>query len=140
MRFHGQCHCGNISFTYEVSDAEAQLPVKVCICSFCRKHGGLYTTQPDGILNATFEDGSAVTRYRFGTNTADFYICNRCSIVPFVTCEIDGNLYATVNINALEDLDVEKIAPLPVDLDDESLEERIARRKRNWAAEVNIAG
>lgn len=138
MRFHGSCHCGNISFTYEVPGADDMLQARICNCSFCQKHGGIYTSQAGGGLNATFAEEQAVMRYRFGTKTADYYICSRCGILPFVTCEIDGTLFGIVNINSLDDLRPEQISPLPVDFDGETVESRIARRKRNWASQVTI--
>lgn len=138
MRFDGRCHCNNISFNYQVPDEDSTLPVRVCDCSFCRKHGGLYTSQPGAVLQGAVKDSNKVTRYRFGTKTADYYVCGFCGANPFVTCEIDGHLYAIVNINCLEDLNVEQLAPAPVDFDGESTENRMARRKRNWVSGVSI--
>lgn len=138
MRFHGKCHCGNISFTYDMPNGTDKLPVRICDCSFCRKHGGLYTSQPDAMLTVALEDKDQITRYRFGTKTADYYVCGQCGANPFVTCAIDDSLFAIVNINCLEDLNAEQLVPAPVDFEGESIQNRIARRKQNWVGEVKF--
>ena len=43
-----------------------------------------------------------LTRHTFGTRTAEFLICKQCEEMPLVTSEIDGRLYAVVNIHTLQ--------------------------------------
>ncbi|HMB75969.1 MAG TPA: GFA family protein [Kiloniellaceae bacterium] len=138
MQFHGKCHCGNISYSYDVPGDDDHLSVRICDCSFCQKHGGIYTSQADGALNAAIEDDGAVVRYRFGTETADFYICSRCGVMPFAISDIDGAAFAIVNINSLDDLRPDRILPTPVSFQGENLEDRLARRKRYWVGQVSI--
>jgi len=110
--------------------------VRACGCSFCRKHGGVYTSHPGGKLAARIERASQAERYRFGTETADFHICRACGVVPFVTSEIDGTLYAVVNVNSFEGDD--ELDSSPTDFDGETVATRLARRRRNWIPEVTI--
>jgi hypothetical protein len=105
MKIKGQCHCENISYTFHWPGDEQSIPVRACSCSFCTMHGGVYTSHRYAELNARIQDEQWVNRYRFGTATADFYICSRCGAVPFVVSEIDGHTYAVVNVNTFNDVD-----------------------------------
>ncbi len=79
------------------------------------------------------ENTELVNRYRFGTETADFYICTRCGVAPIVTSEIDGSGYAVVNVNCFDDVDPAELDESPTDFDGEGTEDRLARRQRNWS-------
>jgi len=82
------------------------------------------------------KDPALVSRYSFGTRTAEFHTCARCGIVPVVTSRIDGRLYAVVSVNAFEDVDQSLLRRAPASFDGEGTESRLARRKRNWIADV----
>ena len=67
------------------------------------------------------------------------FTCARCGAVPLVTSEIDDRLYAVINVNVLEGIDPSWLRRSPADFEGETLESRLARRKRNWIADVRIA-
>ncbi|HJT97976.1 MAG TPA: hypothetical protein VJ696_06640 [Rhodanobacteraceae bacterium] len=90
------------------------------------------------MLAVTIADASRVSRYAFGTKTADFHLCTACGVVPVVTSAIDGALYAVVNVNAFENVDAAMIRVAPVTHDDADTAARLARRKRNWIGSVSI--
>jgi hypothetical protein len=136
MLIHGKCHCGNIAFSLTWEPDPVEIPARACTCSFCTKHGGVWTSTPSGALKVVVKDPSLVSEYEFGTRTAQFHICARCGIVPVVTSRIDGNLYAVVSVNAFEGVDPSLLRRTPVNLDVEGKESRLARRKRNWIARV----
>jgi hypothetical protein len=81
-----------------------------------------------------------VSRYAFGTRTAEFHVCARCGVVPVVTSLIDGRLYAVVSINALDDVDHSLLRRTPASFDGEDETTRLARRKRNWIGDVSFSG
>jgi hypothetical protein len=137
MLIHGKCHCGNIAFTLAWDPDPREIPARACGCTFCTKHGGVWTSNPDGKLTVKVLDGSLVTRYRFGTETAEFHICSRCGIVPLVTSRIDDRLYAVVSVNAFEGVDPSLLKRSPASFDGEGEASRLARRKRNWIAKVD---
>src|ERR1700679_489763 len=105
MLINGNCHCGNIAFSLTWEPDPAQIQARACTCSFCSKHGGVWTSNPRGSLRVVVKDPTLVSRYAFGSRNASFHTCARCGIVPVVSSRIDGKLYAVVSVNALEGVD-----------------------------------
>lgn len=141
MLIHGKCHCGNIAFSLMWEPDPTEIPARACTCSFCTKHGGLWTSNPKGALEVVVKDPSLVSKYAFGTRTAEFHICARCGIVPVVTSLIDDRLYAVVSVNAFEDIDPALLRRASAGFDGEEEASRLARRKRNWIPDVRyLAG
>ena len=140
MLIRGKCHCGNIGFTFAWEPDPAEIPTRACTCSFCTKHGGVWTSNPSGALEIAVKDAALVCRYVFGTKTAEFHICARCGVVPVVTSLIDERLYAVVSVNAFEGVDPSLLRRASASFDGEGTDSRLARRKRNWIANVVLAG
>ena len=137
-RLEGGCHCGNIRFVLLWPGVAADIPVRKCSCSFCRKRDGSWTSHPDARLAVEIADPSSVSKYRFGTRTADFHVCSVCGIVPFVSCEIDQVEYAVVDVRTFENVDISSLSSSSTDFDGEDTGSRLDRRKRNWIADVRI--
>ena len=135
-RIDGGCHCGNVRFAFHWPGAGETIPTRKCGCSFCTKHGGVWTSHPDGRLEVTVADLTALDAYRFGTATADFHVCSTCGVVPYVTSAIEGGLYAVVNVNCFENVDPAELKQSPSDFDGETTGDRLARRQRNWIGNV----
>ena len=138
MKIEGKCHCGNITYVLRWPGEGTKIPVRACSCTFCTKHGGTYTSHCDAELAAVVHDEALVSQYRFGTGTAEFYVCSRCGVVPFVTSMIEDNLYAVVNVNSFEGIDPSCFSRAVTDFDGETTESRLDRRKRNWIPSVTI--
>ncbi len=138
MRISGSCHCGNITFSLDWRPEPAEIPARACSCSFCLKHGGLWTSCPTGSLRITIRQPALVSRYSFGTRTAEFHVCSSCGVVPVVTSRIDGRLYAVVSVNAFQDVDPALLKRAAATYDGESESARLARRKLNWIADVEV--
>jgi len=136
MLITGRCHCGNISFALTWKPEPLEIPARACTCSFCTKHGGVWTSCPTGSLKVTVNEPSLVSKYAFGTKTAQFHICSRCGVVPIVTSQIEGRRYAVVNVNTFEGVAPSLLRRASVTFEDEREEARLARRKRNWIANV----
>jgi hypothetical protein len=136
MLIHGKCHCGNITFSLRWEPDPSEIPARACTCSFCTKHGGLWTSNPGGALEVSVKDPSLVSKYTFGTRTAEFHTCSRCGIVPVVTSLIDDHLYAVVSVNAFEGVEPSLLRRASSSFDGEGEDTRLARRQRNWIANV----
>jgi hypothetical protein len=139
MRISGRCHCGNIAFELDWAGDAAQIPARACGCTFRVKHGGVWTSNPRGVLRVELQDERLVSKYEFGTRTASFHVCARCGAVPVVTSEIGGRLYAVVNVNSFENVDPARLQRAAADFEGEDLQARLARRTRNWIADVRFA-
>jgi len=139
MRIEGKCHCGNISFALRWPGDGVEIPVRVCGCTFCIKHGGAWTSHRDSELMAEIRDDTLVSKYRFGTSTADFYVCARCGAVPFVISAIDARLYAVVNVNTFEGINRSSLVQTTANFDGEGTGDRLERRKQNWIRAVHIS-
>lgn len=138
MLIAGSCHCRNIRFTLRWEPDPQPIPARACSCSFCVKHGGVWTSCPTGSLTVTITEPSLVSRYAFGTKTADFHVCARCGVVPVVTSEIDSRTYAVVSVNAFEGVEPALLARGTANFDGEGQGDRLARRARNWIGEVRF--
>jgi len=79
---------------------------------------------------------SLVSKYQFGTKTAEFYVCSVCGVVPFVLSEIDGNEFAVVNVNTFGDTGSFSFSSKSTNFDGEDTGSRLERRKRNWIPTV----
>jgi len=98
--------------------------------------GQLTCTTRSPIAASTEADHSRVTRYRFGTKTADFHVCVTCGVIPIVTCVIEGIRYAVFNVNTFEDIDRSQLVETATNFEGETAENRLARRRRNWTPEA----
>jgi hypothetical protein len=138
MELRGSCHCGNVSFSLDWPGEPAEIPARACGCSFCVKHGGVWTSNPRASLTARIREPAGVVRYAFGTKTAEFVTCARCGVVPFVTSQIGGRTYAVVSVNAFDGIERSRLRIAPASFDGEGVGERLERRARNWIPDVGI--
>ena len=138
MLITGGCHCGNLTFTLDWRPDPVEIPARACGCTFCVKHGGVWTSTSSGKLAIRVRDAQRVSRYVFGTKTAEFHVCGDCGIVPVVTSLIEGRVYAVVNVNAFDDVEASRLKRIPASFDGESEGDRLGRRQRNWIGQVEF--
>ena len=136
----GSCHCGAITIQLAATLAPANLPVRICGCSFCRRHRPRYTSDPGGFVTIRAGDESDVTRYRFGLGLADFLICRHCGV--FVAAYEPGDPgRAVVNLDVLERADELVAEPSTFTAyDREDAATRTARRARTWTPARLVLG
>ena len=132
MIHRGGCHCGNLRYALETRLALNELPLRACQCSFCRRHGALSTSDPEGALRFEVREPAQLTRYRFGLKTADFLICTRCGIYVGATLSDGGRSWAIVNANTLDEAAQLTQAATPMSYDGEDEAQRTARRRERW--------
>ena len=136
----GACHCGVLHFSFETPTEPQALPLRACGCSFCRKHGVRTTSDPAGTVRLKVDDPKLLQRYHFGTGTTETLICRNCGIYLAAVTDVDGALYAIVNVNALDDRSAFERPPQVMDYEGESAEQRQARRKVKWTPATLDAG
>ena len=132
MRHPGHCHCGNLTVAFETAEPPERVPLRACLCTFCRRHGAVWTADPSGSLDVRVGDPALLSRYRFGLGTSEFLVCRTCGVPVAAIADIDGATYAALNANVLDDRSAFAQPPQPVDYDAEAAEDRIARRRRAW--------
>ena len=137
MELRGSCHCGNLRYTLAWPGEPAAIPARACTCSFCTRHGAVWTAHPDAALAIEVADSAAVSHYAFETKTAEFLVCTRCGVVPVCTSRIDGRDHAVVNVNTFDDPSV-AIEQVPASFDGEDEASRLQRRKQRWIGSVRF--
>ena len=137
-KVEGGCHCGNIRFRLWWPDEKGAIPARACGCSFCRPRRARYTSHSAARLEAKVVDESRLSRYRFGTATAEFFVCRRCGGMAFAISEIEGRLHAVVNVLTFDDAETMEFDVSSTDFDGEDIDQRLSRRSRNWIPDVIV--
>jgi hypothetical protein len=138
--YSGSCHCGAIGFSYRASQSPPAWRLRACQCAFCRAHAALTTSDPAGAITFHEHRSGMLQRYRFGLRTADFLLCRSCGV--YIGAEIAGEAgrFGIINVNALRPLPPGLSAPVSMDYDAESIEQRVARRETRWSHVVDARG
>ncbi len=131
IEYLAHCHCGNLSARYRTAVAPAAWPVRACQCSFCRSHGLVATSDPEGEMEFRGIDVEKVQRYRFGGRTADVMLCRECGVVVGVQMETDRGRFGVLNVLALRPL-LALPAAQPMEFGAETADTRRARRASRW--------
>lgn len=134
---HGGCHCGNISYVAEFTKALPTYTPRACDCKLCKSHGASYASDSNGTLVITIKNEKDVSKYRQGSQIADFLICKKCGIMTGVCYEENGCLYGSINVRSTDAYDAfseGQVAHLE-QLDDTA---RIDRWKKYWFSKVII--
>jgi len=135
----GSCHCGNIRYDFWSAMLPEELSVRACQCSFCKKHGGRYSSDANGKLEVRIQNEHRVNKYRFATETADFWICKDCGLLPLVTTVTSGKMYGVVNLTTADDIDASLLAGKPVDTSLEDKTSKEERRRRTWTPAILLS-
>ncbi|EKS1844698.1 GFA family protein [Cronobacter muytjensii] len=97
-KMNGQCHCGAVKFTVELTDGLNT--ARRCNCSYCRMRGAVVVSAPlTGIT--VLEGKEKLTEYRFNTRQAAHYFCSVCGIYTFHQRRSNPDQYG-VNVACLE--------------------------------------
>lgn len=100
--YHGSCHCGAVSYTFNSGAITAGLR---CNCSICRRKGAAMTTftiAPENI--AIHNPDDCLAAYQFGSGVAKHYFCKRCGIYTFHETRRKPGQYR-VNLGCIDGLD-----------------------------------
>jgi hypothetical protein len=127
----GHCHCGAIRVILEPGKAVADLPLRACQCSFCRTRGALTTSDPSAHLFVEAAPGS-INRYRFGLRITDFLLCAECGTYVAAISETEAGPKGVVNVTGVAMAGFEGRQPDPMIYDDETADQRLARRQDRW--------
>jgi len=126
------CHCGNLAATLQLSAAPADVQVRACQCSFCRKHGALTIRDAKSLVRFEAKDRGLVERYRFGSRTSDFLVCKGCGVYVGAVCETPSGLKGIANLNTVADREAFTRPPEAMNYDGESAANKLERRAARW--------
>lgn len=130
--YEGQCHCGAIGYSYATAIASEAWPVRACQCAFCRAHGAMCTSDPQGAVRFRCSDAHALSRYVFGLRSAEFLVCGRCGVYIAAVMTQGDREFTTINLRAMTSSLPGLPEAAPVSYEAESLQQRIRRRARRW--------
>ena len=140
MTYEGGCHCGRLRVSFTTAHAPKDLPLRACQCTFCRRHGALTTSDPDGEMVLTATEAPPGGWYQFGTGVTDFWVCPACGVYVGAYVEVDGRGRAVVNARALDARAEFTQSPAAMDYGQETREGKLERRGRVWSPARIVLG
>lgn len=133
----GSCYCGNITIRVETDVPTSKMTPRACDCDFCTAHGAEWVAIPDAALEIEIQNEAAINLYSQGSENARFWICQRCGVMPAVTCDINDHRKGAVNKRTMQDagafLPTEPVSPKTL-----SVDEKKARWDRFWMQKVTV--
>ena len=133
----GSCYCGNITVRVTTDVPASEMTPRACDCDFCTAHGAEWVSTPKAHLEIEIQNEAAINLYSQGSESARFWICQRCGVVPAVTCDINDHRKGAVNKRAMLDL---KAFPPTEAASPKNLppEEKKQRWDRKWIDDVTV--
>src|SRR5690348_8502903 len=101
-RYQGGCHCGNVTLELGSTRPAGEIEPRACDCTFCRKHGAAYVSDPQGELTLAVRAHDELGRYRHGSEAAEFLLCRRCGVLVGVIHRDASRTYGAVNARVVE--------------------------------------
>ena len=115
MKYKGGCHCGNLRIAFETKISPAEIEVRACQCTFCRKHSSLAVTDPAGRLAIHVEREDRLGRYAFGLQTAEYLICKTCGVYVAAVTTGESEPRGIAIVSCLDERRQFTSAPVAVD-------------------------
>lgn len=129
--FSGRCHCGGIAAEVTLPRPAEETQVRACQCGFCTRHGSLSISDPAGKARFVIAAG-ALASYKFGTGTSTVLVCGRCGVYAGIVVADGERLWSTANARGLGFEAFAERVGVQMSYDDETADERLARRKQKW--------
>ena len=133
---HGSCHCGKLRLEFSSNQSPENFTPRACDCSFCRKHGAAYISDPVGRLSITAKR-TALRRYRQGSNNAEFLLCGECGVLVAVVFAQTARLYGAINVGCL-DAGESLGASIPASPQTLAPDEKVSRWLALWVPDVEL--
>ena len=127
----GECHCGAIQASLVATNPADALQVRACQCGFCTRHGAMTVSDPNGRATFIMREGQ-LQAYQFATRTGTSLICKTCGVYVGVMLKDGDDVWSVINVRGLAVSELMMRTAEPVIYDNETAEQRIARRKAKW--------
>lgn len=132
MQYLARCHCGQITAHYHTNRPPSAWELRACQCSFCRAHGALSASDPQGLLVFCAAAPALLQRYRFAARSAEFLICRECGLYVGAQLSAASERRGILNVRALSVALSALPRPQAVDYASESSTARESRRLARW--------
>jgi hypothetical protein len=135
MSMHGSCDCKNIEMTWHIVDYS--IVPRECECEYCSSKSAAYVTKSGTRFEVIIRNNNLHQEIQHGSKSSVFHECLNCGCVMFVTAEIEGELYGTLNANHL----VNKFgfsSAVKTNYSAQSAQQKRERWRRNWCHPVLI--
>jgi hypothetical protein len=133
----GGCHCGNIRVELDLPRDPGAYAPRACDCSYCRKHGAAWVSDPQGALRLWVGDERCAGTYRQGSGVAELLLCRNCGVAVGALYRAEGRLYGVLNARVI-DGGTSFGAEQPVSPQTLSAEDKTKRWQEIWCANVSI--
>ena len=110
IKHEGGCHCGRVRFHVL---APAELEVRECNCSICRKSGFLHLIVPKANFTL-LKGGDSLSTYSFNTGVAQHLFCKICGIKSFYVPRSNPDGYS-VNVHCFDRGTISKLTVTQLD-------------------------
>ncbi|KZZ15084.1 aldehyde-activating protein [Oleiphilus sp. HI0079] len=102
--YQGSCHCGTVKFEFSTAEIKEGLR---CNCSICRRKGAVMLPQALSSEQLKIDDigSDALRSYKFGTEVAEHFFCEKCGIYTFHETKREPGKFR-VNLGCVEGIDV----------------------------------
>lgn len=133
----GSCYCGNISVHISCQKTPEHLTPRACDCGFCTMNGAAWVSVKDATMKITIQNEAALSLFEQGSESARFWLCQRCGVVTAVTCDIEGTRKGAFNARIMNCFD--DFAPTePASPKTLSKEEKLDRWNKLWIGNVKV--
>ena len=95
MSIRGSCVCSNIQILWHTVDHS--LVPRECQCEYCLLNRFAYVSKAGTRFDVTIHREASHSTHQLGMGGACFHKCESCGELVFVTSEIDGELYGSLN-------------------------------------------
>jgi hypothetical protein len=132
----GSCYCGNITFSADLTAPAESYEPRACDCDFCLKHGAAWMTDAEGTLEIAVKDNTKLSKFRQGSESADFLSCAKCSVLIGVIYQENGMTYGAINsrsVNGVAFPPAKTVSPKKL-----TAQNKIARWKEIWFKDLRI--
>ncbi len=103
------CHCGAVELAVTLADGLST--ARRCDCSYCRRRGAIAVSAPlDGVR--VVKGAEKLTRYTWGTHTAQHFFCSVCGIYTHHQRRSNPNEFG-VNVAAIEGINPRDLGEVP---------------------------
>ena len=135
MSIRGGCKCNNIEILWHSVDQS--LVPRECQCDYCLSKGVSYVSKSGTRVEITIHKENMHNVHQQGTMSAEFHECKNCGELVFVSAEIEGELYCSLNSGCIKNPPGFN-APVKMQLYNQTETERKNRWRQNWCHPVLI--